>query len=545
MRTETVLFITILSGGIVSAPIQADEIQKSILQLRHDSIRAADLLPHTVTAQAPSQPEPSQPHRTSPELAPENAIEANSESNSEPNSDPNLELNPDFVIAPESMSPDDVNPLTSIFIWNDQVLSHLTSWEVGSQLNFGDGRSTNLDGSGVVQLRRYLERSLTTDGLLTLRYNGTFLNASSTVKERSVTVTTETSAVALGFRQQFSLTGTCDAVPANLRSETAGPNAQCALTPGLATNNESLAPDSLENPSEFLITTPGNGALFDEVSPESLAVISLPGFSRGIDPENVGIDIFIPNSGIANIDGADDARREEETDNVPVLSIGHVDQVIQANAEKAAIGRTVRGGAFILEDDNFALNTAVQAVAQAGPNLRPSLDGLGEGSSLQFGVNQNLILSANRVRLPSNSYTAYHGGLGSVRNDFEIGEDVRDNYATYNSVWVGLSPVIDRDLDIEQSLDIGPRQVSLASGAEGGANSDIDLNTIIEVELPGGDAISLNPRVIEDFYTQIYLTFFETPITTTTETELSEDTDYWPHVSFSGVRTNLNTSFRY
>ncbi|MEO0868911.1 MAG: hypothetical protein AAFY17_10775, partial [Cyanobacteria bacterium J06642_11] len=460
-----------------------------------------------------------------------------------PNSDESLNVNgasdSEFIIAPEPLPPEQLNPLISVFIWNDLPLSHLTEWEIGAQLSIGEGISTNVDANGLIQLRRRLERSLTSDGLLRLSYSGAFLNFSSTLKERRISVATETESIVIGQRQQLTLTASCDFIPESVRNSNAGPDDQCTFSPGLATNNESLDSRSIENPTEFNITQQGNGALFDRVSPESLEQIMQPDFSRGVPTEAIGLDIFIPNSGISEQQSRK-ANREEEIDNVPVFSVGRVHQVVQANTEQAVLGRTIRGASFILEDENVGLNTAVQAAAQFAPTLQPSIEELGKERNVQLGINQNLILAANRVRVPARSYTAYHAGIGSVSNDFEIGDDIRQEHATFNSIWVGLSPVISRGFQVNNSLTIGPREVLLETSAEGGAEADIPVE--LEIVAPGFDPLPFDSTVLKnaDLYTQIYLTLFETPLLLSTESILTEEIEFWPHVSFSGDIANLN-----
>ena len=63
-------------------------------------------------------------------------------------------------------------------------------------------------------------------------------------------------------------------------------------------------------------------------------------------------------------------------------------------------------------------------------------------------INKNLFLAANTVRIPTSSYTFYHAGIGSA-DSLKPGIKRRSQIprAKFNSLWVGISPVIDRRIE--------------------------------------------------------------------------------------------------
>ncbi|NJL09892.1 MAG: hypothetical protein HC908_06020 [Calothrix sp. SM1_7_51] len=106
-------------------------------------------------------------------------------------------------------------------------------------------------------------------------------------------------------------------------------------------------------------------------------------------------------------------------------------------------------------------------------------------------------------------------------------------------MWFGLSPVIKRNFLTESSLQItSPRTVLFSGGKEGGGDTNLSFLSVVN-----GQAFS--PSNLEDFYAQIYLTLFNQEANLITSSQLTEQTSYVPHLSFSGNITGSEDIFRY
>jgi hypothetical protein len=171
------------------------------------------------------------------------------------------------------------------------------------------------------------------------------------------------------------------------------------------------------------------------------------------------------------------AERREDQVFAPSLGVGRVRQVIVSNGETSAIGRTVRGFNYSFSDRNSALNSGLQVLTEALPNAEPQISPGKPGKP--FFINSNLMQAANNLRLPENSFTAYSVGQGSATNTSDL--QSASPPANYNSLWVGLSPILDR-------------------------------------------------RAV---------------FPTATTAVLGETTDYYPHVSLTGNTTTVDSVFRY
>lgn len=179
--------------------------------------------------------------------------------------------------------------------------------------------------------------------------------------------------------------------------------------------------------------------------------------------------------------GPDQATVREDQVFVPSVGVGRVRQVLVSNGEQSGIGRTVRGLNYSFSDRNALLNTGIQVLTEVLPNAEPSLSA-GKPDK-QFTINSNLMLAANNLRLPSDSLTAYSAGWGYALNTSDLKEISPP--ANYNSFWVGLSPMIER------AATASPENAS--------------------------------PAIFR----------------------LRETTDYYPHVSFTGNTTTVDSVFRY
>ncbi|MBW4574736.1 MAG: hypothetical protein KME08_05570 [Aphanothece sp. CMT-3BRIN-NPC111] len=447
---------------------------------------------------------------------------------------PSIEkLNEDrnYIISPRIVDNNKINPITTVLPLNGVQITHLTEFETLTGYEFGNNRSDNLLFNGIAKLNSQIQESLTRNNILRVEQRGDYLQLQTVRQSRDILVNRVEPRTLVGLELQFSLTASCLFIGGN-------PNEQCTYTPGLETDRNSIDPNALV-PTNFILTS----QIGDVVTPESLAAISLPGFQRGANGQQIGLDFYLPNVGsfAGNTQSnTTEITRREEIENTPATFFSQVRQVIKANDEEAVIGRTVRGLGFVLDDKNTLINSGLQLGAEFLPDLIPNLKG--SNNAVNRNINRNLFFAANNTRLPVNSFIIYHAGLGrasspktSVTNISEIPS------ATFNSVWFGISPVTERTFSARQSFQLtGAERLIASGGAEGGANSNLDLDFII---INGGDIFS-NGNLV-NFYPQLYASVFNRDINLITSSRLTEKTSYYPHISFTGDITSGSDVFRY
>ena len=178
----------------------------------------------------------------------------------------------------------------------------------------------------------------------------------------------------------------------------------------------------------------------------------------------------------------------------------------------------------------------------AATELLPSADTRLAGSlnPANTKINRNLFRAANNQWTPGNSWTLYHTGFGSTAHTSDADREAgRSPNGHYHGVWVGLSPVTERERTSDVYLDAtGPERVLANEGDEGGSNSNISF-----ISRLNGD--TFDSEELDAFYSQIYLRFLERDVDLVTSDKLVETTTYRPNVSFSGNVTNANQSVRY
>lgn len=436
---------------------------------------------------------------------------------------------PDYIMPPQVVPNERVPPVITTLPLNGTVISHLTEWEVVSQFELGEGRSENLGFDGVVRLDSQVEQSMSRDNIFTSLQTGEYLQARTVRIEREVAVSRREPQTMTGLRIQMSLTASC------LLPDQGESGDQCTYTPGLVTD-----PDSID-PNFFVPTRIRQTANFGEVvTPESLAAMQLPGFQLGANGQEVGLDLLFPNTGAypgntqateASID------RQETLEERPAGIFSRVRQVVRANDREAVLGRTIRGTVVIADLDNLLLNSVVQAVAEFLPDADPQIEG--SENPADTNINRNLFLAANNTRLPEGSFTIYHTGIGRAATPVTL-TSLRDlPSAHFNSIWIGLSPVTERTLSREiRYVPTGSTRIVTRTGGEGGVDSNIDFNSLVNEQL-------FSTTDLEDFYTQIYLTFTVRDVDFVSSTTQTDRTRFYPHISFTGNITSSEDLFRY
>ncbi|MGB3653679.1 MAG: hypothetical protein WBA41_21025 [Rivularia sp. (in: cyanobacteria)] len=435
----------------------------------------------------------------------------------------------EYISPPKIAAPEKIHPFTTTLPLNGVPISHLTEWELYTGATFGDDNNTSISAGGIVNLDGQVTESLTKDNIYTVNQKGSYLQLQRIRETRKVELTRNEPHTMLGMQMQMTFTASC------LTGEDTE-NKKCSYTPGLITDRNSIDPDFFV-PTRIVQTANMN----EVVTPESLAVMQLPGFQTGANGQQVGLDLYFPNAGAfpGNTQGNQVFyERKEKINNTQIGLYSQVRQIVKANHEKAVIGRTIRGFGLITDSDNLLLNSAVQLGNFVLPDINPRLEG--STKKVNTNINKNLFLAANTVRIPTSSYTFYHAGIGSA-NSLKPGIKKRSQIprAKFNSLWVGISPVIDRRIErINRYKPTGKQRIIADGGGEGGVDSNVDLVSVVNGE-------NFTANEIEDFYGQIYLTNFAQDVNLVTGNRFVEDIKYYPHISFTGNILGSLDSFKY
>ncbi|KOP25541.1 hypothetical protein AMR41_14590 [Hapalosiphon sp. MRB220] len=442
---------------------------------------------------------------------------------------PNIGSDPNYIISPRIAPKDKINPFTTTLPLNGIPVSHLTEWEFVGVAGFGDEINTNIDANATFKLTNKIQESLTKKNVFTVDQKNSYLQLQTVRENREVLVAKKTPQTLLGMEMQMSLTASC------LFPETTSEQ-QCTYTPGLEVDRNSLD-DNFLVPTRIVQTA----NVGDVMTPESLAYMRLPGFQMGANGQKVGVNLYFPNAGAlpGNSRGNDYFYvREENIDNTPTAFYSRVRQIVRANDKEAVLGRTVRGFGFIVNDDNILLNSALQlgnfVFPDANPQLKPG------NKKVNTSINRNLFLAANNARIPVNSFTFYHAGIGRADSlQSPINNFNKIPSAKFNSIWIGLSPIIDRRLEkVLRYETFGPRNFISQAGAEGGVDSNVNLVSVVNSD-------KYSTSQLQDFYTQLYLSNFSQDAYFVNGNKLIEETNYYPHLSFSGNITSSQDVFRY
>ena len=420
-----------------------------------------------------------------------------------------------------------LSPVVTTIPFDQVALDYGTRAQIITGISFGSDRSTNLHYSGFINFNQTVESSSGPGNRTTLTQRQQVLSIRDLPQERRLTISIWEPLTLLSQDIQFSLTGSClDPEVGDI----------CTYTPGLVTDETSIEP-STQLPTRFEQTS----NFGDVVLPETLAAIQAPGFQRGTDIQEIGVDLRLPNIGILpNLDAANgiEIQREETFATTSALGYTTVNQTVQANATEAALARTIRGPVVILDPDQSVLNIVLAALALVLPERQVMVAATEEPANPA--INLRLFNAANNTRLPSASLTLYQAGTGHATTPSDASEEPQDEArAHFHSIWLGLSPVTERYL--EQTTNVSPlgeRTVMLAAGGEGGGREAATLTSLVD-----GQAFDVN--LIDNIYTQNYITLYQQDIFNQVNVEQIERIHYYPHLSFSGNNTGTYNSFRY
>ena len=463
----------------------------------------------------------------------ENLIERISSTRKKPSkaSDLNLNLNSDskYILPPTVAAPEKIHPFTTTLPLNGIPISHLTDWEFYTSSTFGDDNNTSISAGGILKLSSQVTESLTKNNIYTVDQKGSYLQLQRIRQNRKIELTRNEPHTMLGMQMQMSFVASC------LTGEDIE-RKKCSYTPGLITDRNSIDPDFFV-PTRIVQTS----NMSEVVTPESLAVMKLPGFQTGANGQEIGLDLYFPNAGAfpGNTQGNQVFyERKEEINNTQIGLYSQIRQIVKANHNKAVIGRTIRGFGLVTDSDNLLLNSAVQLGNLVLPDVKPRLTG--STKKVNTNINKNLFLAANNVRIPTTSYTFYQAGIGSAES-LKPGIKKRSQIprAKFNSLWVGISPFIDRRIEkINRYQPTGDQRILSDGGGEGGVDSNVSLLSVVNGE-------NFTANEVEDFYGQIYLTNFAQDVNLVTGNRFVEDINYYPHISLTGNVQGSVDSWKY
>jgi hypothetical protein len=431
------------------------------------------------------------------------------------------------------------------FFFNGLSLRFDESTFVDLPLQSGDAQNTVLRGTVAhvanVEAEQNLEISGTNQRLNT-RQSALIFQLDTMDRQRVVTQRLDETGELLGFRLDLSLTGQCISPGSPV-------DGYCTYTPGIATILGEIDPDLL-TPTAFLISSE-----FGQVIPEAVhQSLFAPEFQRGEDVVGgplVGVSFDIINSGFASDGSASSltASRNENTRLRFVPTIASVEQTLSTNSAEAAATRSVR--AFVLpdRDEVDAAYLAMQLAAWLFPAANSNIDYAAGAPNTS--VSNNIFLSLNNARVPADSYTIFQTGRANVVHSSRPPQSAAETpVATYNGVWMGMSPA--RTVRTSQRLQFiqtGDRtsvnDPAFVQGGFGTPFADIVDAGITLIDDFDQSITNVNLQNIDDLFIQFDLDVTrQDAIRRVTSTET---TDYRlvPHLSFSGNRTGGEDVLRY
>jgi hypothetical protein len=426
-----------------------------------------------------------------------------------------------YILAPRELEPTAVDPFSTQFILNGDKISHYTPTIVKTGYEAGNFRTQDFNFNAYRAISANNVQSVTKDVVLRVKSNIEAVGIRSIESERDLTVAIAKQQTLLGTRQQISLDGGC--------LDNSGRT--CTYLPGIIIDDSVIDARKLQ-PTSVKITS----QFGDVISPTSIAAIRAPGFQGGANGENFGIDLNVPAIGLVDTQWSSNpaltGSQQETFKSTIAVSYTRMSQNLVTNGVESGLGRTIRSINYIDRDRNQLLNASVQALGQILPEFQPSVAAGTPGTKIV--VNPNLYRVANAIRIPDRSQTVYQSGTGSA---ISRGENPRiPPGASYQSLWVGLSPVIDREVvnDYYYVTRNAPQVVNSGGGEGGSLPVAVNLNNF-----------DFNSGSLQNAYGQGYVTVYNRNVDRYDTQMLRQRTDYYPHISWTGANLTENTLWRY
>ncbi len=435
---------------------------------------------------------------------------------------PNSTLDSRYIIAPESINPED--PFSTQFILNGDKISHVTGTVVGKVgYESGNFRTSDLNFNIYKLIKADNIQSVTKDRVVHVNSTNESVGVRSVAQQQDIAVSISKPQTLLGKRTQISLDANC----------LDGSGRTCTYLPGVKIDDSTIDQRKLQ-PTDTKFTSQYG----DVISPTDLAAIRQPGFQGGANPNgpNYGLDLYVPAVGTVETSWSENpiqtGSRREDLGSAVAINYTRMNQDFATNGVESTLARTIRSANYINKDGNQLLNAAVQVLGQVLPEAKSNIAPGKPGAKIV--VNPNLYRAANAVRIPDNSQTVYQTGTGYAASR---GADPNTPpEASHQSVWIGLSPVVDRKIERDFSYITRRNQEIVASGGGEGGSVPVSVNL---------DNFAFNSSGLQNAYAQGYVTVYNRDIDRVDVETLRQRTDYYPHISFTGVSLNENSVWHY
>jgi hypothetical protein len=446
----------------------------------------------------------------------------------DPKPPPPATRDPRYIIPPQSLAPETVDPFSTQFILNGDKISHFTTTTVFAGWESGNFRTSDLSFDVFQVVGASNIQSVTSDKVVRVATQIETGGIRSLNQQQDINVSVSQPQTLLGFREQISLDANC-----------LNGVGQCTFLPGILID-ESVLNNKLQ-PTGAKITSQYG----DTIAPASIAAIRQPGFQGGANGENYGIDLYIPAVGIVEPPPGSPppvltGERQEKFNTTVAVNYARLNQNLATNGHESTLGRTIRavnyvngvGKAYRNDNRNQLVNLLVNALGQVLPEFQPTIAPGETGARIV--VNPNLYRAANALRLPDNSLTVYQSGTGYAPS-FGSDPNVPPG-ASHQALWVGMSPVIEREYlqDYRYITLREPRVVASGGGEGGGVPVDVNLN-----------GFGFNSGGLQNAYGQGYVTVFNRDVSRVDTDTIRQRTDYYPHISFTGANLTENSLWRY
>jgi hypothetical protein len=428
---------------------------------------------------------------------------------------------PRFLIPPKETNPNLVDPFSTQVILNGNKVSHFTRTVATAGYESGPFRNSDLSFDIYKMIGAKNVQSVTADRVVRVKSQLEVVGLRTVTQNQDIIVSVSKPQTLLGVREQISLDGNC----------LDGSGRTCTYLPGIKIDDSVIDPDKLQ-PRGVVITS----QFGDVVSPSSVAAIRAPGFQGGANGSNYGIDLYIPAIGLVNLPPGTIAtlngERQEKISTGIAVNATQISQDLANNGKESTLSRTIRSLNYINGDRNQVVNAFVNAAGQILPEFQPSIAPGEPGARIV--VNPNLYHVANAIRIPDNSQTVFQSGTGYAASH---GSDPRvPPGAKHLALWVGLSPVVEREFERDyRYITLRDPRIVTSGGGEGGTLPvDVNLN-----------GFGFNSGGLKNAYGQGYVSVYNRDVKRVDIEKIHQRTDYYPHVSLTGATFNGNTQWRY
>jgi hypothetical protein len=433
---------------------------------------------------------------------------------------PILSQDAHYIIPPQAVDPQLVDPFSTQFILNGDKISHLTPTVVKTGFESGNFRTSDLNFNIYQVIKADNIQSVTTDSVVRVNSRIESVGVRSVAQNRDITTTTSKPQTLLGVRQQVSLTANCQ--------DNSGQT--CTYLPGITIDESTIDPRTLQ-PTSVKITSQYG----DVISPASVAAIAQPGFQSGTNGEQFGIDLYLPALGLVATSWSKNSpatgMRREDIQTAIAVNYTKMNRDFATNGVESTLSQTIRSINYINGDRHQLQSLVVQALGQVLPEAQI---GIAPGTpGARIVVNPNLYRVANALRIPDNSQTIYQAGTSVA---LSRGKDPNSlPGAKSQAIWIGLSPVIERKFtnNYYYVTRTSPEIVS-SGGGEGGIPVAVNLNNL-----------GFNSGNLPNPYSQAYVAVYNQNVDRFDIETQNQHTDYYPHLSFTGVNMSENSLWRY